>query len=152
MRISAKADYALRAVAELAAAAGERPVKADQISRAQKIPLKFLLNILSELKHAQILHSHRGADGGYQLARPAASITLAEVIRAVEGPLANVHESRPEELSYEGPAEALRDVWIAVRANLRAVLEAVTVADLAAGTLPPEVHALAKDPAAWVSH
>jgi Rrf2 family protein len=150
MRISARADYAVRAAAELAAAAGRGPVKGDQIARAQGIPLKFLLNILSELRHARIVQSHRGAEGGFELARPASEVTLAEVIRAVEGPLANVHDARPEELAYTGPAESLREVWVAVRANLRAVLERVTVADLASGSLPPEVNALASDPEAWV--
>ncbi len=149
MRISAKADYAVRAVAELAASAGEGPVHGERIAHAQNIPLKFLLNILTELRHARIVQSQRGAVGGYQLARPANQITLAEVIRAVEGPLANVHEARPEELEYPGPAAPLREVWIAVRASLRAVLEAVTVADLAAGDLPGSVRALANDPDAW---
>jgi Rrf2 family protein len=152
VRISAKADYALRAVAELAAAGGERPVKADLIARAQKIPLKFLLNILSELKHARILHSHRGADGGYQLARPADSITLAEVIRAVEGPLANVRGIRPESVEYDGPAEWLQQVWIAVRASLRSVLETVTLADVAAGKLPEPIVVVTDDPEAWQPH
>ncbi len=152
VRISAKTDYAVRAVAELAAAGRSRPVKADDIARAQLIPLRFLLNILAELKRARIVASVRGAEGGYQLARQADSITIAEIIRAVEGPLANVHESRPEELHYPGPATGLRDVWIAVRANLRAVLESVTVADLAAGTLPDAVRDLASDPEAWVPH
>src|SRR6266704_1988640 len=126
MRISAKADYAVRATAELAAAAadGKGPIKGDQIARAQGIPLKFLLNILVELKHARIVQSQRGAEGGYRLARPPNEITVADVIRAVEGPLANVHESRPEALEYPGPAEPLRDIWLAVRANRRAVLEA----------------------------
>src|SRR5712691_2476559 len=119
MRISAKADYAVRATAELAAAGGTKPIKGDQISRAQGIPLKFLLNILSELNHAGIVRSTRGAVGGYQLARRPEDITLADVIRAVEGPLANVHEVRPDEISYPGPAESLRNVWIAVRASLR---------------------------------
>jgi Rrf2 family protein len=151
MRISARADYAVRAAAELAAAAGTGPVKGEQIARAQRIPLKFLLNILTELRHARLVQSHRGAEGGYELARPAAEITLAEVIRAVEGPLANVHDARPEELAYEGPATKLREVWIAVRANLRAVLEEITVADLADGRLPPHVEALASDPEAWVA-
>lgn len=151
MRISAKADYAVRATAELAAAVDSRPVKADRIARAQAIPLKYLLNILSELKHARIVLSHRGAEGGYQLARSPEQITLAEVIRAVEGPLANVHEARPEEIAYPGPAAPLRDVWIAVRASLRAVLESVTLADLAAGTLPPTVGALTQDPDAWAA-
>ena len=151
MRISAKADYAVRAVAELAALEGQRPVKAEQIASAQDIPLRFLLNILSELKHARVVKSHRGADGGFQLARPADRITLAEIIRAVEGPLASVHESRPEEVEYRGAATSLRDVWIAVRANLRAVLEAVTVADLASGTLPSRITELASDPDAWAA-
>jgi Rrf2 family protein len=149
VRISAKADYAVRATAELAAAVGDRPVKADQISQAQDIPLKFLLNILSELKRARIVRSQRGAEGGFQLARPARQITLAEVIRAVEGPLASVHEARPEEVEYRGPATPLREVWIAVRANLRAVLESVTVADLAEGTLPRSVKKLVSEPDAW---
>lgn len=152
MRISAKADYAVRATAELAASAGSGPVKAERIAQAQGIPLRFLLNILSELKLARIVQSQRGAEGGYALARPPEKITLADVIRAVEGPLASVHESRPEEITYLGPAESLQEVWVAVRANLRAVLEAVTVADLAAGALPESVKALASDPEAWVPH
>ncbi|HJP67039.1 MAG TPA: Rrf2 family transcriptional regulator [Actinomycetota bacterium] len=151
MRISARADYAVRAAAELAAAAGRGPIKGDQIARAQGIPLKFLLNILTELRHARIVRSHRGAEGGYELARPASEITLAEVIRAVEGPLANVHDARPEDLTYSGAAARLREVWIAVRANLRAVLETITVADLAAGSLPSAVEQLASDPEAWVA-
>lgn len=146
MRISAKADYAVRATAELAAAEGRGPVKGDQIAQAQAIPLKFLLNILNELKRARIVRSQRGAEGGYLLARPARQITVADVIRAVEGPLASVHESRPEEIEYPGPAGALQEVWIAVRANLRAVLETVTLADLASGSLPDSVKALAADP------
>jgi Rrf2 family protein len=149
VRISAKADYAVRATAELAATGGTKPVKAEQIASAQSIPLKFLLNILSELKHARIVRSQRGAEGGFQLARPAEQITLAEVIRAVEGPLASVHEARPEEIEYPGPAASLREVWVAVRANLRAVLEQVTVADLAGGSLPASVKELGRDPDAW---
>jgi len=142
----------VRATAELAAAVGAGPLKADRISQAQNIPLRFLLNILSELKHARLVQSHRGAEGGYELARPAERITLADVIRAVEGPLASVHEARPEEITYSGPAESLQQVWIAVRANLRAVLEAVTLADLAAGVLPDSVKSLAADPEAWLPH
>jgi Rrf2 family protein len=152
VRISAKADYAVRAVAELAITDGQGPVHGDRIASAQHIPLKFLLNILTELRRARIVQSYRGAEGGYRLARPAGEITIAEVIRAVEGPLANVHESRPEELEYTGAAAGLREVWIAVRANLRAVLEAVTVADLATGNLPRVITELAGDPDAWVSH
>jgi Rrf2 family protein len=149
MRISAKADYAVRAAAELAVSDRGQPMKAEQIARAQGIPLKFLLNILNELKLGRIVQSHRGAQGGYSLARAPESITLAEVIRAVEGPLANVHESFPEDLHYQGAAVPLRDVWIAVRASLRAVLERVTLADLASGTLPPMVQSMASDPDAW---
>jgi Rrf2 family protein len=149
VRISARADYAVRATAELAAAADNRPVKAEHIASAQDIPLKYLLNILSELKHARIVRSLRGAEGGFQLARPAEGITLAEVIRAVEGPLASVHEARPEEIEYPGPASSLREVWVAVRANLRAVLESVTLADLASGSLPSTIKELVSDPDAW---
>lgn len=149
MRISAKVDYAVRAAAELARA-GEGPTKADAIARAQGIPVKFLLNILAELKHARIVQSRPGAEGGYRLARPADRITVADVIRAVEGPLANVHDARPEELDYSGAAEALREVWVAVRANLRAILERVTLADLASGDLPPAVRERVGDPDAWV--
>src|SRR5438045_7790219 len=122
MRVSAKADYALRAVIEVAGAA-DGPVKGERIAQAQEIPLKFLENILGDLKHAGLVRSQRGAEGGYWLARPADEITLAEVIRAVEGPLANVRGIRPDELEYAGAAERLKDGWIAVRANLRSVLE-----------------------------
>jgi Rrf2 family protein len=151
MRVSAKVDYALRAAAELAAA-GDGPVKGERISQAQGIPLKFLENILLELRHHGLVQSQRGSEGGYWLARPAEEITLAEVIRAVEGPLANVRGARPETLEYEGNAEPLRDVWVAVRANLRAVLESVTLADIAAGELPDEVAAITRDPTAWEPH
>ena len=120
MRVSAKVDYAVRAGAELAAAAGEGPVKGDHIATAQKIPLKFLENILLDLKHAGLVQSQRGAEGGYWLAKDPAEISLADVIRAVEGPIANVRGERPEQVEYPGVAEPLRDVWIAVRGNLRA--------------------------------
>ena len=148
MRISAKADYAIRAAAELASA-GDGPVKAERIAQAQEIPLKFLENILLDLRHADLVVSRRGVDGGYWLARPAAEISLAEVIRAVDGPLANVRGLRPEDVEYAGSAERLRDVWIALRASLRAVLEQVTLADLADGPLPGPVAELAADPDAW---
>jgi Rrf2 family protein len=151
MRLSAKADYALRAAAELAAA-GEGPVKGERIAVAQEIPPKFLENILIALRHAGLVRSQRGAEGGYWLARPPAEITLAEVIRAVEGPLASVRGERPETLTYRGSAKPLELVWIAVRANLRAVLEAVTLADLARGELPDSVLALTQDEDAWASH
>jgi Rrf2 family protein len=151
MRVSAKVDYALRACAELAAA-GEGPVKGERLSQAQEIPLKFLENILLDLKHAGLVQSQRGAEGGYWLAKDPAEITLAEVIRAVEGPIANVRGERPEQVEYPGVAEPLRDVWIAVRGNLRAVLESVTLADVAAGRLPEEVSRIAADPDAWQPH
>ena len=151
MRISAKADYAVRAAVELAAASDDRPVKAERIATAQEIPLNFLENILGELRHAGIVRSQRGADGGFRLARPADKITVADVMRAVEGPLASVRGGPPEETSYGGAATALPRVWIAVRANLRAVVERVTLADVAAGRLPPRVDKLAEDPEAWVT-
>ena len=151
MRISAKADYAVRAAVELAAATDERPVKAERIASAQDIPLNFLENILGELRHAGVVRSHRGAEGGFRLAKPAAEITIADIIRAVEGPLASVRGGPPEETSYPGASEALPRVWIAVRANLRKVVEHVTVADVASGKLPAAIDKLAQDPEAWVT-
>ena len=148
MRVSAKADYAVRAAVELAAA-GDGPTKGEKLAEAQEIPLQFLEHILLELKHARLVRARRGARGGYWLAQPPEEITLADVIRAVEGPLANIQDSAPEATKYPGPAEHLRDVWVAVRANLRAVLEHVTLADLTSGTLPPEVRQLTADPDAW---
>jgi Rrf2 family protein len=150
VRISAKADYALRAVAELATADGG-PVKGEQLATRQQIPPKFLENILGDLRHAGLVRSQRGAEGGYWLQRPADEITLAEIVRAVEGPLATVRGRRPEDVDYTGAAEQLQRVWIAVRRNLRDVLEEVTVADLAAGRLPDDVARLADDPDSWVT-
>lgn len=151
MRVSAKADYAIRAAVELAAA-GEGPVKGDRIATAQSIPSNFLENILADLRNAGIVASRRGADGGYWLARPAEEVSLADVIRAVDGPLANVRGVRSDQLVYEGSAEALADVWIAVRASLRGVLERVTLADVARRELPDHVRQLAADPDAWAPH
>jgi Rrf2 family protein len=150
MRISARADYAVRAAVELAAA-GEGPMKGEAIAQAQGIPLKFLENILGDLRHAGIVRSQRGAEGGYWLARPADQITVADVIRAVEGPLASVRGGPPEEVAYAGAAEPLARVWIAVRASLRSVVERVTLADVAAGRLPARISKLAEDPEAWVT-
>ncbi len=150
MRITAKADYAVRAAVELAASGEGGPVKAEQISEAQGIPLNFLENILAELRRAGIVESRRGAAGGYLLARPAAEVSLADVIRAVEGPLANVRGLSPDGLEYEGSAERLRDVWIALRANVRGVLEQVTLTDVAKGDLPPHIAELTQDADAWV--
>jgi Rrf2 family protein len=151
MRISAKADYAVRAVVELAAADDEKPVKAERIATAQGIPLNFLENILGELRHAGVVRSHRGAEGGFRLAKPAAEVTVADVIRAVEGPLASVRGAPPEEAKYSGAATNLPRVWIAVRVNLRRVVEHVTIADIADGKLPAAIDKLAEDPGAWVT-
>ena len=150
MRTTAKADYAVRAAVELAAVGAGDPVKAEQIAEAQSIPLNFLENILAELRRAGIVESRRGAAGGYLLARPAEEITLADVIRAVEGPLANVRGISPDLLEYEGSAERLRDVWVALRASVRAVLEQVTLADVAKGELPPHIAELTQSPDAWL--
>jgi Rrf2 family protein len=151
MRISAKADYAVRATLELAAADEGEPVKGEVIADAQDIPLQFLEHILLELKHARIVRAKRGAKGGYWLARPPDDITLANVIRAVEGPLANIQDDAPEQTRYPGHAERLREVWVAVRANLRAVLEQVTLADVATGELPEPIRELTDHPDAWVT-
>ena len=151
MRVSAKVDYALRAVIELATA-GDGPVKGERIAQAQEIPLKFLENILGDLRQAGIVRSQRGVEGGYWLARPPEEISVADVVRTVEGPIANVRGIGPESVSYVGSAERLQDVWIAVRANLRAVLERVTIADVARGDLPESVADLARDPDAWQPH
>jgi Rrf2 family protein len=150
VRVSAKADYAARAAAELATAI-DAPITADRIAEAQDIPVKFLETILSELKHAGIVRSQRGPVGGYQLARPAEQISVADVIRAVDGPLANVRGERPENVEYHGAAAALTDVWIAVRAALRDILETTSLASLRDGELPARVRELADDPEAWVS-
>jgi len=152
VRVSAKADYALRAVIELAAGGHGGPVKGERIAQAQEIPLKFLENILGDLRHAGIVRSQRGVEGGYWLARPADEISVADVIRGVEGPIANVRGVGPERVEYAGSAARLQDVWIAVRANLRGVLEHVSIADLARGELPEAVAELAADPEAWLPH
>jgi Rrf2 family protein len=149
MRVTAKADYAVRATVELVGSSAEAPRKVDEIAQAQGIPLSFLENILTQLRSAGIVRSQRGPEGGYWLAHPAAEVTLADVIRAVEGPLVGVRGQRPEEVAYGGSAESLQQVWVALRANLRKVLERVSVADVAAGKLPKEVLALTKDEEAW---
>src|SRR5665213_743038 len=150
MRTTAKADYAVRAAVELAAVGTGDPVKAEQIAEAQSIPLNFLENILAELRRAGIVESRRGAAGGYLLARAPEEISLADVIRAVEGPLANVRGVSPDQLDYQGSAEKLRDVWVALRAGVRAVLERVTLADVAKGELPPHIAELTQDADAWL--
>jgi Rrf2 family protein len=148
VRVSAKVDYAVRALAELAAA-GAGPVKGDAIAAAQGIPLKFLENILSDLRRAGLVGSQRGSVGGYWLVVGPELITIADVIRAVEGALADVRGEPPEQVDYRGAAVALRDVWIATRATLRSVLEVVTIADVASGDLPPVVGQLTRRPDAW---
>jgi len=149
--ISAKADYAMRALLALAAEHTTTPIKGDALARSQGIPLKFLENILTELRRAGIVGSQRGADGGYWLAKPAAKVAVADVIRVVDGPLAEVRGLRPEAAEYTGAAEHLQDVWIAVRASLRSVLEQVTLADVLKGHFPRSVGKLTADPESWVS-
>jgi Rrf2 family protein len=149
MHVTAKADYAVRAVIELAGSAQDAPRKVDQVAQAQNIPVSFLENILTQLRSSGIVRSQRGPEGGYWLAKPPQEVNLAQIIRAVEGPLVGVRGQRPEELEYAGSAESLKQVWIALRANLREVLENVTVADVSSGKLPKEVLALTHDEEAW---
>ncbi len=149
MHVTAKADYALRAVVELASGSPGSPRKVDEIARAQAIPVSFLENILTQLRSTGIVRSQRGPEGGYWLARPPEEVSLAQVIRAVEGPLVGIRGQRPEEISYKGSAESLQQVWIALRANLRKVLEHVTLAQVAAGELPAEVLELTREEEAW---
>ena len=149
MHVTAKVDYAVRAVVELAGSSQASPRKVEDIAGSQSIPVSFLENILTQLRSAGVVRSQRGPDGGYWLARPAAEVNLAQVIRAVEGPLVGIRGQRPEEIEYSGSAAALRQVWVAVRASLRAVLEQVTVADVARGELPAEVLALTSAEEAW---
>jgi len=151
MRVTAKADYAVRATVELAGSSADAPRKVDEVAQAQGIPLSFLENILTQLRSAGVVRSQRGPDGGYWLAHPAKEVTLADVIRAVDGPLVGVRGQRPEEVEYVGSAESLQQVWVALRANLRKVLERVTVADVAAGKLPKDVLALTKGEDAWTT-
>ena len=150
MRVSAKADYAVRALVELAAAdaSEQAPAKGELIAAAQAIPMRFLENILAELRVHGLVHSRRGSDGGYWLAQAPDEITLAEVIRAVEGPLATVRGEAPDEIEYPGGCEPLRDVWLALRANVRGVLESVTLADVVAAELPAPIPALSQRPEA----
>jgi Rrf2 family protein len=148
MRVSAKAEYAIRAAIELATQPAELPVKADQIAVAQNIPLRFLENILAELRKNDLVESSRGADSGYWLTRPPTDITIADVIRAVEGPLGSVRGERPDQVSFPGSAKPLQDVFLALRANIRIVVEAVTLADVVSGDLPETVRDLARHPEA----
>lgn len=150
VRVSAKADYAVRAAVELAAS-DHLPTKAEEIATNQAIPLTFLVKILHELRMAGLIRTQRGPDGGHELARPAGDISVADVLRAVEGPLAEVRGAPPESLRYSGSAEQLQRVWIALRTNMRSVLESVSLADIAGDRLPSEVDALAENRDSWVT-
>ena len=150
MHISAKVDYGMRALLTLASSGD--PMTGEALAKEQGLPAKFLGVILNDLRRAGILASHRGVAAGYRLARPASEVTVADVIRALEGPLAEVRGIRPEMALYEGPAEHLREVWVALRASLRAVLERVTLDGIVSGKLPPDVARLTADPEAWIGH
>jgi Rrf2 family protein len=149
--ISAKVDYAVRALCTLADA-GERPVTAETLASSQGLPAKFLESILNDMRRAGLLLSQRGAEGGYRLSRSPDTITVADVIRPLDGPLAEVRGLRPEAATYEGSAEHLQTVWVAVRASLRSVLETVTISDITSGQLPKPIVKLTTDPDAWTSH
>ncbi|MFD5328245.1 RrF2 family transcriptional regulator [Streptomyces sp. NPDC127092] len=151
MRISARADYAVRAALLLAGAPGGGPLKAEAIAEAQEIPHKFLEGILNDMRRGGLVLSQRGASGGYRLAKAAEDISVADVVRTVDGPLVSVRGVRPPELSYNGPAQALLPLWVALRANVRQILEGVSLADIASGELPDFVHSLAQDPTAWTN-
>ncbi|MEU9237910.1 RrF2 family transcriptional regulator [Streptomyces subrutilus] len=151
MRISARADYAVRAALQLAATQDDGPLKAEAIADAQDIPHKFLEGILNDMRRGGLVLSQRGGNGGYRLAKPARSISIADVIRVVDGPLVSVRGVRPPDLSYTGPAESLLPLWIALRANVREILDGVTLADVAASDLPDDVSALAETPGAWTN-
>lgn len=149
MYISAKVDYAARVLLVLAAAPDGKPIKGETLARGQGLPVKFVENTLVDLRRAGLVASQRGPDGGYRLARPAKDIAVADVIRALEGPLAEVHGVRPEDAVYGGAAANLQDVWVAVRAALRLVLESTTLADVVDGRLPEPVAKLVAAPGAW---
>ncbi|AZM87526.1 MULTISPECIES: RrF2 family transcriptional regulator [Streptomyces] len=151
MRISARADYAVRAALQLAASQDDGPLKAEAIADAQDIPHKFLEGILNDMRRGGLVLSQRGGNGGYRLARPARSISIADVIRVVDGPLVSVRGVRPPDLSYSGPAQSLLPLWIALRANVREILDGVSLADVASSELPSSVSALADAPGAWTN-
>ncbi|MET7287034.1 Rrf2 family transcriptional regulator [Streptomyces sp. NPDC005573] len=151
MRISAKADYAVRAALQLAAAGDTAPLKAEEIAQAQAIPHKFLEGILNDMRRGGLVLSQRGANGGYRLARPAASISIADVIRVVDGPLVSVQGVRPPDLSYSGPATSLLPLWVALRVNVRQILDGTSLAQVVAGQLPAGVLTLTETPDAWLN-
>ena len=149
MHISTKADHAVRALLVLADAPDERPIPGGVVAAAQDIPAKYTENILVDLRRAGLVTSYRGSSGGFRLARSAKDITIADVIRATDGPLAEVRGQRPEDVAYEGVAEHLQDVWVAVRTSIRRVLEQVTLAHVLSGQLPASVKRLASEPDSW---
>jgi Rrf2 family protein len=151
MHVSAKVDYAMRALLVIAQEQDSSGslIKGDRLASEQDIPARFLEGILRQLRQAGVVSSQRGAEGGYRLARPASDITVADVVRALDGPLADVRGDRPENADYSGAAAHLGDVWIATRAALRSVLDHVTLADIAKGELPPTVTEFTQDPSAW---
>jgi len=152
MRVSAKADYALRALIEIASRDGSSALSAEEIGREQDIPYGFLQAILADLRRADIVVSQRGQSGGWRLARAAAEVSVADVIRAVDGPLVSVYGLRPEAVEYKESAEILQRVWIAARSSLREVFEGVSIGDLAVGTLPRPIDARTQDEDAWLPH
>lgn len=152
VQISAKADYAVRALLVMAADPEGKPIKGETIAKMQGMPVKFVENTLVELRRTGLVASQRGTAGGFKLGKPASRITVADIVRAVDGPLAQVRGERPEETAYEGPAEHLQKVWIAVRASLRSVLEHVTLADIVTGKIPRRILKLTEDPDAWKPH
>jgi Rrf2 family protein len=149
VHISAKADYAVRAMLVMAAEPDNRPIKGETIARSQNMPMKFVENTLVELRRTGLVASQRGTAGGFKLGKPASRITVADIIRAVDGPLAEIRGERPESTTYQGPAEHLQEVWVAVRASLRSVLDQVTLADIVAGKIPRRILKLTEDPDAW---
>jgi Rrf2 family protein len=152
MRVSAKSDYALRALIELAARHDGAAVSAEELGRLQDIPHGFLQAILADLRRAGVVISQRGQSGGWRMARDADTVSVADVIRAVDGPLVSVYGLRPEAVSYVGSAEVLQHVWIAARSSLRDVFEQVTIRALADGNLPPAVAARTESEDAWQPH
>jgi Rrf2 family protein len=151
VHISARVDYAVRALVALAAAPSDAGLKGETIAADQGLPRKFIENILGDLRRAGYVTSQRGNVGGYRLARPAHEIALADVFRSLEGPLAEVRGVRPEHAAYEGPAEHLLDAWVAVRAALRLALESITIADVASGKFPARIRKLIAEPDAWTA-
>ena len=143
--MSAKAEYAVRAMIQLATAADGALVKTEDLAQAQGIPPQFLVDILTNLRTDRLVRSHRGREGGYELARPGREISVADVLRCIDGPLASVRDIGLGDLPYSGPTAALTDVWRALRASMRLVLEQTTLADVAAGVLPEHVARLADD-------